>query len=81
MSSSHVCGAWLSCLPECLHSSCTNCGLPLPPLPACTQALLAEGAALLQGLEGGLGGQPPRLQRKHAVLAQHASMLQIPPRG
>ena len=42
------------------------------------QALLAEAGALLGGLEGGLARQPPRLQRKHASLAQFVALLSQP---
>ena len=52
-------------------SPCNLCCLLLARL----QALLSEGAALLHGMEGSLTQQPLRLQRKHAVLAQHAAAL------
>lgn len=57
----------------CLQA-CTPTAVLAPALAA-SQALLSEGTALLRGLEGGLPRQPPRLQRKHAVLAQHAAAL------
>lgn len=59
---------------ECAAGCVALCNLRCL-LPARLQALLSEGAALLLGLEGSLTQQPLRLQRKHAVLAQHAAAL------
>ena len=42
------------------------------------QALLEEAAQLLAGQAAGLHRQPPRLQRKHAALAQFAAALRQP---
>lgn len=49
-----------------------------PARPRHLQALLAEAAALLEGLEGGLPEQPPRLQRKHAAITQYATAMRQP---
>lgn len=43
-----------------------------PPAP---QALAREADSLLEELSHGLASQPPRLQRKHAGLAQFAAMM------
>ena len=54
---------------------------PHAPTQVFPQALLAEAGALLGGLEGGLARQPPRLQRKHASLAQFVALMSQPPQA